>query len=119
MRQLDLAGRRKIQGIGPRRAELIVSGAAVFLKVLELFQQPALHYSSAGVRDGIIADLAARGVGRELSMLNREQRRVVEQMSRRYGVDIAHARKVADLAHRLFEALQPVHRLPPSVGKLL
>jgi exopolyphosphatase/guanosine-5'-triphosphate,3'-diphosphate pyrophosphatase len=34
-------------------------------------------------------------------------------------VDIAHARKVADLAHRLFEALQPVHRLPPSVGKLL
>jgi exopolyphosphatase/guanosine-5'-triphosphate,3'-diphosphate pyrophosphatase len=119
VRQLDLAGRRKIQGIGPRRAELIVSGAAVFLKVLELFQQPALHYSSAGVRDGIIADLAARGVGRELSMLNREQRRVVEQMSRRYGVDIAHARKVADLAHRLFEALQPVHRLPPSVGKLL
>src|SRR5580704_12013778 len=119
VRQLDLSGRRKIQGIGPRRAELIVSGAAVFLKVLELFQQPALHYSSAGVRDGIIADLAARGVGRELSMLNREQRRVVEQMSRRYGVDIAHARKVAELAHRLFEALQQVHRLPPAIGILL
>ena len=117
--QLDLAGRRKIQGIGPRRAELIISGAAVFLKVLELFQQPALHYSAAGVRDGIIADLTARGVGRELSMLNREQRRVVEQMARRYGVDIQHARKVAELAHGLFEALQPVHRLPPTFGKLL
>jgi len=117
--ELDLAGRRKIQGIGPRRAELIVAGAAVFLKVLDLFQQPALHYSAAGVRDGIIADLAARGVGRELSMLNREQRRVVEQMARRYGVDILHARKVAELAHRLFEALQPVHRLAPAFGKLL
>jgi exopolyphosphatase/guanosine-5'-triphosphate,3'-diphosphate pyrophosphatase len=119
VRQLDLAGRRKIQGIGPRRAELIVSGSAVFLKVLELFQQPTLHYSAAGVRDGIIADLAARGVGRELSMLNREQRRVVEQMARRYGVDLAHARQVAEIAHRLFEALQPVHRLPPAIGKLL
>jgi exopolyphosphatase / guanosine-5'-triphosphate,3'-diphosphate pyrophosphatase len=117
--QLDLAGRRKIQGIGPRRAELIISGAAVFLKVLELFQQPALHYSAAGVRDGIIADLTARGVGRELSMLNRDQRRVVEQMARHYGVDIQHARKVADLAHGLFEALQPVHHLPPAFGKLL
>jgi exopolyphosphatase / guanosine-5'-triphosphate,3'-diphosphate pyrophosphatase len=117
--QLDLGGRRKIQGIGPRRAELIVSGAAVFLKVLELFQQPALHYSAAGVRDGIIADLAARGVGRELSMLNKEQRRLVEQMARRYGVDIQHARQVAELAHRLFEALQQVHRLPPALGKLL
>jgi exopolyphosphatase/guanosine-5'-triphosphate,3'-diphosphate pyrophosphatase len=117
--QLNLGERRKIQGIGPRRAELIISGAAVFLKVLELFQQPALHYSAAGVRDGIIADLTTRGVGRELSMLSKEQRRVVEQMARRYGVDLQHARKVAELAHRLFEALQQVHRLPPALGKLL
>src|ERR1700693_2314262 len=52
-------------------------------------------------------------------MLSREQRRGVEQMGRRYGVDIQHARKVAELAHRLFEALQQVHRLPPALGKLL
>ncbi|HEV2687678.1 MAG TPA: Ppx/GppA phosphatase family protein [Bryobacteraceae bacterium] len=116
---LDLAGRRKVQGIGPRRAELIVAGAAVFLRTLELFQQPAMHYSAAGVRDGIIADLAVRGVGRELSMLNRDQRRVVEQMARRYGVQLAHARKVAEMAHGLFDALQGIHRLPPAMGKLL
>ena len=117
--RLDLAGRRKMQGIGPRRAELIVAGAAVFLKTLEQFQQPALHYSAAGVREGIVADLAARGVGRELTMLNREQRRAVEQMARRYGVQIAHARQVAQLAQRLFESLEPLHRLPPAMGKLL
>jgi exopolyphosphatase / guanosine-5'-triphosphate,3'-diphosphate pyrophosphatase len=116
---LDLAGRRKVQGIGPRRAELIIAGTAVFLRALELFQQPALHYSAAGVRDGIIADLTARGVGRELSMLNRDQRRVVEQMARRYGVQLPHARKVAEMAHGLFDALQTMHRLPPAVGKLL
>jgi len=115
----DLNGRRKVLGIGPRRAELIVAGAAVFLRALELFQQSALLYSAAGVRDGIIADLAARGVGRELSMLNRDQRRVVEQMARRYGVQLAHARQVAELAHALFDALQSVHRLPPAMGKLL
>jgi exopolyphosphatase/guanosine-5'-triphosphate,3'-diphosphate pyrophosphatase len=115
----DLAGRRKILGIGPKRAELIVAGTAVFLRALELFHQPALHYSDAGVRDGIIADLTARGVGRELSMLNRDQRRAVEQMARRYGVQVTHARKVAELAHRLFESLQTLHKLPPALGKLL
>jgi exopolyphosphatase/guanosine-5'-triphosphate,3'-diphosphate pyrophosphatase len=115
----DLAGRRKIVGIGPKRAELIVAGPAVFLRVLELFHQPSLHYSDAGVRDGIIADLTARGVGRELSMLNRDQRRAVELMARRYGVQVPHARKVADLARRLFESLQSLHRLPPAFGKLL
>jgi exopolyphosphatase/guanosine-5'-triphosphate,3'-diphosphate pyrophosphatase len=119
VRSLDLSGRSKIQGIGPRRAELIIAGAAVFLRALELFQQPGMHYSAAGVRDGIIADLAARGVGRQLTMLNRDQRRTVEQMARRYGVQIPHARKVAEMARRLFEALQPLHHLPPAYGKLL
>ncbi len=116
---VDLAHRAKIQGIGPRRAEIIVAGAAVFRRALELFHRPSLHYSAAGVRDGIIADLASRGAGRELTMLNRDQRRVVEQMVRRYGAPMLHARKVGEIAHRLFESLQPLHRLPPGHGKLL
>jgi exopolyphosphatase/guanosine-5'-triphosphate,3'-diphosphate pyrophosphatase len=44
---------------------------------------------------------------------------VVEQMVRRYGAPLAHARKVAELAHRLFESLQPLHQLPSAHGKLL
>ncbi len=115
----SLAARRKIQGIGPRRAEIIVAGAAVFLKALEGFRQPALSYCAAGVREGIVADLAARGVGRELTQLNRDQRKTVEAMARRYGVPSAHSRQVARLAHQIFEALQPLHKLPPGLGKLL
>ncbi len=119
LRELDLSGRKKIAGIGPRRAEIIVPGAAVLLKVLEAFHLPALYYSTAGVRDGIIADLAARGVGRELSHLNREQLQHVEWLARKYGVAAKHARKVALFAHQLFESLQPMHKLPPETGKLL
>jgi exopolyphosphatase/guanosine-5'-triphosphate,3'-diphosphate pyrophosphatase len=116
---LDLAGRRKVTGIGPKRAEIIVPGVSVLLRVLEDFQLPGLYYSAAGVRDGIIADLDARGVGRELAQLSRDQRKEVEQMSRRYGVALPHARKVAGLAHILFTDLQPLHQLPPHFGKLL
>lgn len=117
--QRDVARRRKITGIGPKRAEIIVGGTAVFLRTLELFNHPSLYYCSAGVRDGVIADLAARGIGRELSQLSREQRSVVEAMAKRYGVALRHARHVACLGHRLFEALQALHQLPPPVGKLL
>jgi exopolyphosphatase / guanosine-5'-triphosphate,3'-diphosphate pyrophosphatase len=117
--ETDVSGRRKIAGIGPRRAEIINAGAAVFLRALELFRQPSLYYCSAGVRDGIIADLAARGVGRELSQLSREQRSIVEGMAKRYGVALKHARHVACLGHRLFEVLRPLHQLPPAGGKLL
>jgi exopolyphosphatase/guanosine-5'-triphosphate,3'-diphosphate pyrophosphatase len=115
----DLNARRKIGGIGPRRAEIIVPGAAVLLKVLEAFRLPAVYYSGAGVRDGIIADLAARGVGRELSHLSREQLQHVEGLARKYGVPAKHARRVAAFAHQLFESLQPLHKLPPESAKLL
>lgn len=116
---LNLAGRRKIAGIGPRRAEIITPGVAVLLEFLQEFRLPAVYYSSAGVRDGIIADLAARNVGAELSRLNRDQRREVEAMSRRYGVPLEHARKVASIANLLFSALQPLHQLPPAYGRIL
>jgi exopolyphosphatase/guanosine-5'-triphosphate,3'-diphosphate pyrophosphatase len=116
---LGLAERRKITGIGPRRAEIIVPGTSVLLQFLQEFHLPAFYYSRAGVRDGIIADLAARNVGAELSRLSRDQRREVEDLGRRYGVSLQHARKVADICSLLFTALQPLHGLPPGCGKLL
>jgi exopolyphosphatase/guanosine-5'-triphosphate,3'-diphosphate pyrophosphatase len=115
----NLSERRKMTGIGPSRAEIIVPGANVLLRIMEGFRLPSIYFSVAGVRDGIIADLALRGVGRELSRLSREQRKEVEQMSRRYGVPLAHARKVAEMASGLFLATQALHSLPPQYGKLL
>ena len=117
--QLSLAGRRKVTGIGPRRAEIIVPGLAVLLEFLEEFQLPAAYYSRAGVRDGIIADLAARNVGAELWRLDREQRAEIERLARRYGVSLEHARQVAAISGALFTGLQALHRLPPACGKLL
>ena len=116
---MPIAARRKTTGIGPRRADIIVPGTAVLYQFLREFQLPAFYYSRAGVRDGIIADLAARNVGAELSRLSREQRREVESMGKRYGVALDHARKVAEISSLLFGALQPLHGLPPGCGRLL
>ncbi len=117
--QANLADRRKAIGIGPRRAEIIVSGLAVLLDFMRQFRLPAVYYSRAGVRDGIIADLAARNVGAERSRLSRDQRREVEDMARRYGVPLDRARNVAHVANLLFTVLDTVHGLPPAFGKLL
>jgi exopolyphosphatase/guanosine-5'-triphosphate,3'-diphosphate pyrophosphatase len=121
---LDLASknleqRRQVPGIGPRRAEVIVPGCAVLARVLQDFNLPSLFYSRAGVRDGIIADLALRGVGRDLAQLDGEQLRSVRELARRYRVSLRHGDNVALLARRLFTALTPCHGLPPTDGKLL
>src|SRR5262249_52445663 len=88
----NLDARRKIPGIGPRRAEIIVPGVALLLVALREFHLRNLYYSSAGLRDGIIADMAARRVGRELSQLDADQRRLMTEMAKRYGVQVSHAR---------------------------
>ena len=119
LRVRDLEQRRKVTGIGPRRAEIIVAGTAVLLRLLRDLQLASFYYSAAGLRDGIIADLAQRGVGAELAELDRDQRQVAERTARRYGVSLQHARQVASLANRLFTSLQPLHNLPPYAGKLL
>jgi exopolyphosphatase/guanosine-5'-triphosphate,3'-diphosphate pyrophosphatase len=111
----DLAGRRKIAGIGPRRAEIIVAGAGTLLRILERFHAASVYYCSAGVRDGILADMAARGVAR----LGREQRKEVERVGSRFGVVLPHARKVAAFSQTLFSLLEPLHQLPLTYGRLL
>src|SRR6202043_3353765 len=101
--QSDLVSRSKITGIGPKRAEIIVAGVAVLNEVMSTFTIPRVYYSMAGVRDGIIADLAHHRE-QQPDHLDSDQRRVVRAVGRRYGVSPAHARKVAQLSSMLFES---------------
>ncbi|HEY7336555.1 MAG TPA: Ppx/GppA phosphatase family protein [Bryobacteraceae bacterium] len=111
----DVEARRRITGIGPKRAEIIVAGVAVLREVMRELGLQRLYYSMAGVRDGIIADLASR----RADQLDGDQRHLVRAIGRRYGVAPQHARKVAQLAGMLFESLETLHRLPPSYGRIL
>lgn len=116
---LNLEGRRKIPGIGPRRAEIIIAGAGALSRILDRFHAQAAHYSGAGVREGILADLAARGVGGELARLSRDQRKEVERVATRFGIVLKQARQVAGFSHTLFGRLQPLHQLPLAYGRLM
>ena len=113
------AQRRKVPGIGPRRSEIIVAGAAVFHRILKVFKVRSVSYSASGVRDGILFDLAERRAGIEFTRMSNEQRGGVEQMARRFSVNLPHARRVASVAHELFVGLRPMHELPAAAGRLI
>ena len=113
----NLEARRKVTGIGPRRAEIIIPGTAVLLHLMRALGIQRLYYSAAGLRDGAIADLAARNA--RPSRLDPERRQVVTSTARRYQVDMKHARKVAQFAGELFAATRPLHGMPPQYGGLL
>lgn len=115
----SLAERQKVVGIGPRRAEIIIAGCAVLLHTLEELGLPALYYSGAGVRDGIVADLMERGLHGGSLGLGSDRRAAVEDLAKHYGVPLDHARQTAQTALNLFRCLTPLHRLPAPFAGLL
>ena len=114
--RLPVEDRRKLQGIGPRRAEIIVAGAMVYADLLERCQLRGFRFSPLGLRDGLLAQMAAELDKRMKSVkqIESERSESIRTALAHYHVDIKHAMRVRDSAIQLFKALKPVHRLPPD-----
>jgi exopolyphosphatase/guanosine-5'-triphosphate,3'-diphosphate pyrophosphatase len=113
---LDVRGRNKVPGIGPRRAEIIVAGAYVFAEFLERFSLPGFRYSPLGLRDGLLAQMLAdydqTTVPRR--QIEAERGDAILAMCKQYRVDLKRAEGVRRLAGQLFLELRRVHALPPE-----
>jgi exopolyphosphatase/guanosine-5'-triphosphate,3'-diphosphate pyrophosphatase len=119
--RLPVAERRKIEGIGPRRAEIIVAGATVYQELLDRLRLKGFRYSPLGLRDGILAQMAAdydrsTRSGRQIEF---ERWESIMTAVDHYRVDRKHALDVRDAATLLFSALRSLHRLPPEYREWL
>jgi exopolyphosphatase/guanosine-5'-triphosphate,3'-diphosphate pyrophosphatase len=112
--RLPIEQRQKIPGIGPRRAEIICAGAVVYAELLERCHLAGFRYSELGLRDGILAQMAAeydRGT-RSRQVIESERSESIRRAVERYRVDLNHALHVRESALQLFSALKAVHQLP-------
>jgi len=119
--RLPIAERRKIEGIGPRRAEIIVAGAAVYQELLERLRLKGFRYSPLGLRDGILSQMAADydRTTRSGRQIESERWESILNAVQHYHVDRKHANDVRESAMTLFTSLRSVHRLPPEYREWL
>lgn len=119
--RLPIDHRSQIEGIGPRRAEIIVAGAFVYHELLERCHLKGFRYSSLGLRDGLLAQMAAEHdrSTRSGRQIESERWESITCAVRQYHVDMKHALDVRDAAMSLFSALRPVHGLPPEFREWL
>ncbi len=112
--RLTLEQRQKVPGIGPRRAEIICAGAVAYAELLERCHLPGFRYSPLGLRDGILAQMAAdydRST-RSGRAIESERWESIKRAVDHYHVDLSHALHVRDSALFLFSSLKSVHQLP-------
>jgi len=111
---MTLPEREAVEGIGPRRAEIIVAGVEVFVQLLQSFGLAGFRYSPLGLRDGILAQMLAERDARATAHSEFEQERweSVLATARRYGVDLNQAEPVRAHAVQLFRDLKALHQMP-------
>ncbi|HET7205322.1 MAG TPA: Ppx/GppA phosphatase family protein [Terriglobales bacterium] len=116
-----LEQRRRMSGIGPRRAEIIIAGAIVYSELMERCQLRGFRYSPLGLRDGLLAQMASehgRGARSSKQIASERHDSLLAAMDH-YHVDIDHATQVRDSAEHLFEALKSIHQLPSGYHEWL
>jgi exopolyphosphatase/guanosine-5'-triphosphate,3'-diphosphate pyrophosphatase len=113
--EMGFQERIKLPGVGTRRGEIIVAGAAAYAQIVERCGLRGYRYSELGLRDGVLAAMAAElEAGAPAKQLESDRNDAVSAMMQRYGVDAQQAEHVRDLAGQLFSVLKTVHRLPPE-----
>ncbi|MEA2689875.1 MAG: exopolyphosphatase / guanosine-5-triphosphate,3-diphosphate pyrophosphatase, partial [Candidatus Eremiobacteraeota bacterium] len=113
--------RRRMPGMNPRRADIIVAGNAVLINALSLLGREEIIVCERALRDGVVVDLAHqdRVLAQRLGDERAKRIEAVEAVARRYGHLGGHQRHVARLALVLFERLAPLHELAPADRDLL
>jgi len=101
---LPLEERRKVPGINPDRADIIIAGAAVLETLMQELKLPVIHASDRGLRDGLLVDYLLRTEAlpamKELSV----RAQSVLRLGRICNFDERHAAHVAQLAMTLFDS---------------
>ena len=103
-----------VPGLSRDRADIIVAGTAVVNTVMKYLEIPELRVSSSGLRDGLFFhEFLKPPVVPDVSAL------AIDNISRLYCLDKAHAGHVRTLADGLFEGLKPLNGFTARDKQLL
>ncbi|HEY3927940.1 MAG TPA: Ppx/GppA phosphatase family protein [Candidatus Koribacter sp.] len=119
--RMTLAQRRQVPGVGTRRAEIIIAGAVVFSELLTRLKLTSFRYLPLGLRDGLLAQMAAEHDQRKdlRTRIAHERERSVYDLGTHFGIDHRHAERVREHILRLFHALKQIHGLPSQYEQWL
>jgi exopolyphosphatase/guanosine-5'-triphosphate,3'-diphosphate pyrophosphatase len=118
---LPLEERRKVPGLQPERADIILAGAAILDAFMQELRVPEIHVSERGLREGLLVDYLLKHEDASLMAELSVRARSVLQLGRACHFDEAHAQTTARLALGLFDSARDVglHRLGAWERELL
>jgi exopolyphosphatase/guanosine-5'-triphosphate,3'-diphosphate pyrophosphatase len=112
--------RRRLDGLEPRRVDLIVAGSMFLATAMDVFDFDAMTLSEWSLREGILLDVIGHHDPADWADDPRSIRRAsVTSLARRCSFPEDHSRQVARLALELFDQTGELHELGPEDRELL
>ncbi len=123
MRRLNVTERSQVPGLSERRAEIILPGLLVLLHAMTALKMESLLLCERSLREGVIVDwMLAHGLVEDrLRYQSSIKERSTLKIADKYGVDIRHGQKVAELAVEIFNYMQTekLHSHAPDARRYL
>jgi exopolyphosphatase / guanosine-5'-triphosphate,3'-diphosphate pyrophosphatase len=118
---LPLDQRKKVPGINPERADIIIAGAAILETLAKELGLTTISTTSRGLQDGLLIDYVSRMDDFPLFSTLSVRERSVLQLGRSCGINELHARAVTNLALELFDSarVQKLHAFAEKERELL
>jgi exopolyphosphatase/guanosine-5'-triphosphate,3'-diphosphate pyrophosphatase len=113
LRETPLGARRQIPGVNPKRADILVAGAAVVARLAKRLGTQRVMINNRGIRDGVLLAMIRERAGvaaPRAEAVDRVER--VRQFARRCRSNERHCAQVARLATALFDHLREAYGMP-------
>lgn len=114
LKGMSLKERMDVPGLSKDRADIILAGVLAVCAVLKVIRIPVIRVSSSGLRDGLFFQDHLK-----VPIINDITSFSLENVSRLYRVDEAHARHVAELSRGLFIGLKKEGSLAEDDWRIL
>ncbi len=105
---LSLDERRKVDGINPERADIIIGGAAILETIMEEFGLEEIRVSDRGMLHGMLTDYLSRHEGFLQSQKMSVRELSVLQLGKSCNINEDHAKVVISLALQLFDSAKRI-----------
>ncbi len=103
--------RQRIEGLDPKRGDIILGGAIVLEQAFEEMKIEAMTVSGFALREGVILDSLQKSRGSDLRQLTDIRYKGVLHLAESCHYEKEHSDQVTRLALALFDQLRNLHRL--------
>jgi exopolyphosphatase/guanosine-5'-triphosphate,3'-diphosphate pyrophosphatase len=119
--KMKSAERKLVEGLDPKRSDLIVPGLILFDVAFRLFDLKSITISEHALREGIVVDYLSKHLEefRLVHSVPDTRRRSVIELARRCQADETRSSHIAKLSLELFDKLATLHHLGSHERELL